>query len=273
MSFELDRVLMEFVHMNLRREIHGDEQVNGIDLRFRVELSNETMAHFSPTLKTSLWKREDSPQGSFEPDSVPYTIVKNPEMGTIKWDAKYDCARFVVHHGIDERSDIAFALAKVNKFSFLPRNGARYECEFRVQISDPDSTDIAKLSAVLGQQVYGSVDAEGGEPEEDEPQADFGAAGNAGYAPPIDGTLKPDLGADEEGDEDFFKTAMEHVIREQKVSISIVQKLCHIGHNRAARLVERMESQGIVSPEDGKGKRAVLIPADMLASQQAAASA
>lgn len=268
MSFELDRVLMEFVHMNIRQEVHGDEQVNGIDLRFRVELSNETMVHFSSTLKTSLWKREDTPQGDFDPESIPYTIVKNPEMGTIKWDTKYDCARFAVHHGIDDKNDIAFALAKVNKFSFLPRNGARYVCEFRVQISDPDTSDIAKLSAVLGQTVYGSVDGEGGEPEEDEPQADFGAAGNEGYAPPIDGTVKPDFGPAEDEDDEFFKPAMEHVIREQKVTVSIIQKLCHVGFNRASRLVERMESQGIVSAEDGKGKRTVLIPADMLADQQ-----
>lgn len=271
MSFERSRELMELVHLNIRREVHGDERVNGIDIRFRVDLTNDVLAEFSPTLKTTLYAREETPQGDFDPDSVPYTVVKNPQMGTIKWDAKYDCARAVVHHGIDGRNDIAFALAKVNKFSILPKNGGTLTCEFRVQVSDPDDMDIARLIAVNGQQVYVTIESEGGEPEEDE-QADFGAAGNEGYAPPIDGTVKKDFGPAEDEDDEFFKPAMEHVIREQKVSVSIIQKFCHVGFNRASRLVERMESQGIVSAEDAKGKRTVLIPADMLADQQAASA-
>jgi hypothetical protein len=233
---------MEFVHLNLRREIHGDEQVNGIDLRFRVELSNETIVHFSPTLKTSLWKREDTPQSDIEPESVPYTIVKNPEMGTIKWDVKYECGRFVVHHGIDEKSDIAFALAKVNKFSILPRNGGRYVCEFRVQISDPDASDIAKLSAVLGQTVYASVDAEGGEPDED----DENGNGTGDLADRVTGAASEDP---------MYSMAKELIKTMKKITVSGVQRHLKIGYERANGLVEQLEIDGLVTAEDDKGNR------------------
>jgi hypothetical protein len=273
MSFERHRELMELAHLNIRTEQHGDEKVNGIDISFRVDLSNDVLSEFSPTLKSSLYQREETPQQDFDPATIPLKIVKNPQMGTIKWDTKYDCARVVVHHGSDEKNDVVFGLAKVNKFSFLPKNGGTLQCSFQVQVSDPDDMDLAKLAAVNGKKVLVTVESEGGEPEEDEQQADFGAAGNAGFAPPADGAPKADLGPEEEGDDEIYKVAMEHVIREQKVSVSIVQKLCKVGFNRAGRMVERMESQGVVSPEDGKGKRAVLIPADMLASQQAPASA
>jgi hypothetical protein len=177
MSFEADRELFEFVHLNVRREIHGDEKVNGIDLRFRAVRSNETLVQFSPTLKSDLYRREETPQQDIDPASVPFTILKNPPMGTIKWDDRYDCARAVVHHGIDESSDIVFGLAKVNKFAITAQQGGTYVLEYRVQVSDPDAEDIAKLSAVLGQSVYVSVDPEGGE-EEDEEQADFGDGAN-----------------------------------------------------------------------------------------------
>lgn len=177
MSFERTRELVEFVHLNLRREVHGDEKVNGIDLRFRASLSNDALAEFSPTLKTDLYRREDTPQQDLDPASVPFTVLKNPPMGPIKWDLKYECARIVVHHGIDESSDIVFSLAKINKFLITAQQGGTCIVEFRVQVSDPDSDDIAKLSAVLGQSIYLTAEPEGGEEEED-PQADFGDGAN-----------------------------------------------------------------------------------------------
>ena len=177
MSFQADRELFEFVHLNVRREIHGDEKVNGIDLRFRAVRSNETLVQYSPTLKSDLYRRAETPQQDIDPASVPFTVLKNPLMGTFKWDEHFDCARAVVHHGIDEKSDIVFALAKVNKFTITAQQGATYVQEFRVQVSDPDAEAIAKLSAVLGQSVYITVDPEGGE-EEDEEQADFGEGAN-----------------------------------------------------------------------------------------------
>jgi len=178
MSFERTRELIEFVHFNLRREIHGDEKVNGIDLRFRASLSNEMLVEFSSTLKTDLYKREDTPQLDIEPGNVPFTVLKNPQMGTIKWDLRYDIARVVVHHGIDDSSDIVFGLAKVNKFTITPQQGGTCIVEFRVQVSDPDASDIAKLSAVLGQSVYVTVDPEGGEEEDEYDTADTGAGAN-----------------------------------------------------------------------------------------------
>jgi len=176
MSFERNHELVEFVHLNLRREVHGDEKVNGIDLRFRATLPNEALAEFSPTLKTDLYRREDTPQQDFDPASVPFTVLKNPPMGPIKWDLKYECARVVVHHGIDEKSDIVFGLAKVNKFVITAQEGGSCIVEFRVQVSDPDADAIAKLSAVLGQSIYLTVEPDGGE-EEDE-DADYGDGAN-----------------------------------------------------------------------------------------------
>ena len=63
---------------------------------------------------------------------------------------------------------------------------------------------------------------------------------------------------DEESDE-FFDRAVDLVVEKEKASVSMLQRQFRIGYNRAARLMEELESKGIVGPEDGSKPRKVLI--------------
>jgi S-DNA-T family DNA segregation ATPase FtsK/SpoIIIE len=65
-------------------------------------------------------------------------------------------------------------------------------------------------------------------------------------------------GASEEGGDDLYDKAVELVCRERKASTSFVQRHLQIGYNRAARLIERMEKEGVVSSANHVGKREVL---------------
>jgi S-DNA-T family DNA segregation ATPase FtsK/SpoIIIE len=56
----------------------------------------------------------------------------------------------------------------------------------------------------------------------------------------------------------LYDQAVALVCRERKASTSFVQRHLHIGYNRAARLIERMEREGVVSPANHVGKREVL---------------
>lgn len=56
------------------------------------------------------------------------------------------------------------------------------------------------------------------------------------------------------------------VVREGKASTSFLQRSLAIGYNKAARLIERMEEAGIVSPADHVGKRTVASVTDIAAA-------
>jgi DNA segregation ATPase FtsK/SpoIIIE, S-DNA-T family len=66
-------------------------------------------------------------------------------------------------------------------------------------------------------------------------------------------------GEGEEGESDqLYDQAVALVARERKCSTSFIQRYLQIGYNRAARIVERMEREGVVSPANHVGKREVL---------------
>jgi S-DNA-T family DNA segregation ATPase FtsK/SpoIIIE len=60
------------------------------------------------------------------------------------------------------------------------------------------------------------------------------------------------------GDDEVYTQAVQLVLREKKCSISFIQRHLQIGYNRSARIVERMENDGVVGQANHVGKREVL---------------
>jgi S-DNA-T family DNA segregation ATPase FtsK/SpoIIIE len=70
-------------------------------------------------------------------------------------------------------------------------------------------------------------------------------------------------GDGEEGSgDDLYDRAVQIVLRERKASTSYIQRCLQIGYNRAARLVDRMEAEGLVGPANHVGKREILVPGE-----------
>ena len=60
-------------------------------------------------------------------------------------------------------------------------------------------------------------------------------------------------------DDEKYDEAVALVTRTRQASISMVQRHLRIGYNRAARIIEMMESEGVVGPSDGAKPREVLV--------------
>ena len=102
-------------------------------------------------------------------------------------------------------------------------------------VSDEEVEQVVKFLRGQGEPVYDDAvteDADGG----------FGAPGAA---------------SGDSGD-DLYDEAVAIVTREGKASTSFIQRHLQIGYNRAARIIERMESEGVVSRADRVGRREVL---------------
>jgi len=68
-----------------------------------------------------------------------------------------------------------------------------------------------------------------------------------------------DFSASEEDKDTLYEEAKEFVITAKRASASLLQRKFRIGYNRAARLIECLEEDGIVGPPDGAKPREVLV--------------
>src|SRR5205814_4447286 len=102
--------------------------------------------------------------------------------------------------------------------------------------------DVVRFLKTQGRPEY--LDAVTEEPDEDldDPYALMGGAGNG------------------EGGDDLYDKALAIVARERKATTSYIQRRLQIGYNRAARLIERMEEENVISRTNHKGIREVLLP-------------
>ena len=68
------------------------------------------------------------------------------------------------------------------------------------------------------------------------------------------------LGGNTEGEDALYDQAVAVVLKDRKVSTSYIQRKLAIGYNKAARLVEQMEDEGLISAANHVGKREILVP-------------
>jgi S-DNA-T family DNA segregation ATPase FtsK/SpoIIIE len=108
-------------------------------------------------------------------------------------------------------------------------------------VTDQEVEDIVSFLKKQGEPSYIEAITEDGE-------LDFDGAGGGGG-----------LSGDGSGD-DLYDRAVAVVLQHRKASTSFVQRHLQIGYNRAARIVERMEAEGLITAANHVGKREVLPP-------------
>ena len=70
-------------------------------------------------------------------------------------------------------------------------------------------------------------------------------------------------GAEGEWDDELVPDAIEVIRTSKRASTSMLQRRLKIGYNRAARIMEILEAEGMVGPENGSSPREILMDIDL----------
>src|SRR5579862_2591325 len=109
-------------------------------------------------------------------------------------------------------------------------------------VSDREVEDVVRFLKTQGTPDYLDAVTEEQDEDSNDPYGIFG-----------------DSGGSSSGDE-LYDKALAIVARERRATTSYIQRRLVIGYNRAARLIERMEEEGVISKPNHQGKREVLLP-------------
>ncbi|MBL8571255.1 MAG: DNA translocase FtsK [Phreatobacter sp.] len=110
-------------------------------------------------------------------------------------------------------------------------------------VSDEEVEEIVRHLKSLGTPDYHDGIIDGPDPDED-----------------AELDLVLGLGGNTQSDDALYDQAVAIVAKDRKCSTSYIQRKLSVGYNKAAKLVEMMEDQGVVSQANHVGKREVLVP-------------
>lgn len=227
-------------HINVRKQGNEDNSFMALDLKLAGECSNSCLPRIlgcEPNQVDVFW-RED---GDFNPLFSGLTEIKS-------W-AEFENCELI----LDVREQ-SFKGVKVKNIRFKPVSNLNVILTISVSIEDVGNSDMPLLANQLRETMGCEII---GQPEfsltvETSPN---------NMQKTVREVQQHLLGDDDESDtpaDSLYADAVSLVKREKKASISQVQRNFKIGYNRAARLVEQMEFDGIVSAMKSNGQRELI---------------
>lgn len=154
--FSLANQAAKLTSVNPRAEIHGTDHVMAADLKFEIKVGNDVLSEFDPSLKSSLYKKADGPQGELITDAGHLPSLKFPIMGPVKWGKEFSGYETVIHYGVSGAQDIHLIDCEVDNFSFDCQDGGTVAVSFRV-IAHPEPTELGRLCEMIQQEVEMSL--------------------------------------------------------------------------------------------------------------------
>lgn len=130
-------------HVNFRKELHGDDHVQAVDLNMSVDVPNTQLDIIVPGLREALYTNNDAANGQVEIEDLPETLpnLKFPRLngGTFALDdkkAKLAGYELEIEYGLnDERSKMVFDCCKVVKRVIETKEGGTVHLSWQVQYS------------------------------------------------------------------------------------------------------------------------------------------
>lgn len=164
-AFELKQVTEVLLsHVNLRKEYHGEERVQAIDLNFSIEGSNDWLDLIDPALRELHYFNRAEVVGQ---ETLPDTIRILPDLRAPKLNGqkfkyggsdKYKGYGFEQDFGLgaEAGSNIFFTDASAGKFSYETKEGGTVKLDFQVSYSGDSLTDEAmtRLVRAEGEKVF-----------------------------------------------------------------------------------------------------------------------
>lgn len=154
--FQFKEITAKLCNVNCRAEIHGEETKLAADLSIELRGPNTLLDQIAPGLLPVLYRaaedgEDEQPELDLEPGrltKLAFPVLAMP----LKWEQENSGYEFVLHYGIDERSNTTLADCQVDKWKFDCQDGGTLVTNFRV-IAHPKEDEIGHLCSQIQQNI------------------------------------------------------------------------------------------------------------------------
>lgn len=159
MAFELpETTQVKLTHVNVRRELHGEEHVPAMDLSMRLEGSNDLLNLLDPAIRTALFWNAAAEKGQ---ESIPEVLAILPKLNNQKFSwakgERHKGYRLVLDYGLgDERSNVDLDDCTVTNWRFETKEGGTVVLEWVVQYAGERLTSEVrgKLTGLTDEPIF-----------------------------------------------------------------------------------------------------------------------
>lgn len=136
--------------VNLRNELHGDEQVGAVDIGITMAVPNTMLEMFDPNLVSTFYRGAVSGQAELDgrlPD-LKFADLAMP----VKWGYVGSGYEIALDYGMNDDRQLMFIKCQVDKFKFDMKEGGQVDIALRI-IAHPKAEDVGELYELLGDEV------------------------------------------------------------------------------------------------------------------------
>lgn len=129
--FSFERSLLNLASFNPKSVQHGNERGSLADLRFVMQGTSADLAMLHQNLRQTLYTKSDAI--GIDKDADILTVLRFPQLQTIKWEYEQVGSDFTIHYGVRDDGDIHLTECQVDKIKFTPQEGAIVGFAFRIR--------------------------------------------------------------------------------------------------------------------------------------------
>lgn len=223
-------------HLNVRKEGLDDEKILAVDVKLEFKkIDRRLCGYFDDALEAFLWR-----------GNTDALIARNAFLCPVMYLNTISNATVTI-------GEQSYSGCDVKKFGIQPEDGGVITLICSVSLN-PNAADVSNLAKLVQDETR--VEIEGPPDLFSAPDLSVDSAGNV-IATMAEAASEVQLLLDDEPDS-MYDEAVEVVLKNGNASTSLVQRHLKIGYNRAARLIERMEVEGKVSPMANNGQRTLV---------------
>lgn len=174
--FEMTEAKCVCAHVNCRKELNGEEKILACDIKLTWKTTNDVLAMFHPTLKSSFYDPLNTPQEQIRGTAKDHRpLLRFPKLTALAWEQQLADVELSI--GVPGKKEVELEACKADKFRLELLDGGNVIVTLRIQCH-PTEGEAGRLAAMIQSEVVVTLQGKEVEAPKEQPKLPAPAGGD-----------------------------------------------------------------------------------------------